>query len=424
MCIFVFRKHKKAHSKHESRHKKKVKKEKSDSSDSESDSSSDSKYEKKSKKKKSKKEAPSSSSSESEVEKVKRSHHKKKSKHYPSDLEAVENKIKEEPTEEEKPRHHHHHHHRHRHHHKQERTELSDRHNLQENQRPRHEKPHSSDKHRHSSKTEPSERETKRNRQSHDDEETNERRHHDRNNRTHDNRHDERNSRQQNNERGSQDRRSNQSHDRPQSSSNSHHRDRGPKKPFCDASDEYEWGRKDANNEDIKNNAQQPKQKPDFGLSGKLTEDTNTYNGVVIKYSEPPDARKPKRRWRLYPFKGDTQLPVLHIHRQSAFLMGRDRKVADIPVDHPSCSKQHAALQYRLTDYTREDGSKGKRIRLYIIDLESANGTFVNNKKIDPKRYVELLEKDVIKFGFSSREYVLLHEHSKDSDYDDDVQDD
>lgn len=60
-------------------------------------------------------------------------------------------------------------------------------------------------------------------------------------------------------------------------------------------------------------------------------------------------------------------------------------------------------------------------MRPYIIDLDSANGTFINNKKIDPKKYVELLEKDVIKFGFSSREYVLLHENSKDEALDDDV---
>jgi len=32
-----------------------------------------------------------------------------------------------------------------------------------------------------------------------------------------------------------------------------------------------------------------------------------------------------------------------------------------------------------------------------------------------------LLEKDVVRFGFSTREYVLLHEHSKDDSFDDDV---
>lgn len=155
------------------------------------------------------------------------------------------------------------------------------------------------------------------------------------------------------------------------------------------------------------------KQKPNFGLSGKLTEEKNVFNGVVVKYSEPPEARIPKRRWRFYVFKGDEALPTLYLHRQSAYLIGRDRKVADIPIDHPSCSKQHAAIQFRLVNYDRPDGTAGRTVRPYIIDLEAANGTFVNNQRIESKRYVELFEKDVVKFGFSSREYVLLHEESK-----------
>lgn len=183
---------------------------------------------------------------------------------------------------------------------------------------------------------------------------------------------------------------------------------------------EYVWGRKPAASKE-ENILPGQKDKPNFGLSGRLAEDTNTFNGVVIKYSQPPEARKPKRRWRFYPFKGDEGLPTLYIHRQSSYLIGRDRKVADIPVDHPSCSKQHAALQYRLVPFEREDGTMGKRVRPYIIDLESSNGTYVNNVKIDPRTYVELLEKDVVKFGYSSREYVLLHEQSKDEQLDDDV---
>lgn len=142
-----------------------------------------------------------------------------------------------------------------------------------------------------------------------------------------------------------------------------------------------------------------------------------------MKYAEPPEARKPKRRWRLYQFKGEQSLPVLHIHRQSAYLIGRDRKICDMPIDHPSASKQHAVLQYRLVKYETEDGRVAKRIRPYIIDLNSSNGTFLNNTKIDPSKYYELMEKDVLKFAFSSREYVLLHERSKDDSDDGDDDD-
>ena len=154
------------------------------------------------------------------------------------------------------------------------------------------------------------------------------------------------------------------------------------------------------------------KEGPNMALSGKLMEDTNVHNGVVVKYSEPPEAKKPKRRWRFYVFKGEETMPVLHLHRQSAYLLGKDRKVADIPIDHPSCSRQHAVLQYRCVPGNSVDGQKITRVLPYIIDLESSNGTFLNNKKIEPKRYMELREKDVLKFGFSSREYVLLHDQS------------
>lgn len=76
----------------------------------------------------------------------------------------------------------------------------------------------------------------------------------------------------------------------------------------------------------------------------------------------------------------------MHIHRQSAYLIGRDSKIADIPVLHPSCSKQHAVLQYRLTPVDLPDGTVIKKTRPYIIDLNSANGTYLNDERIEPQR--------------------------------------
>lgn len=145
------------------------------------------------------------------------------------------------------------------------------------------------------------------------------------------------------------------------------------------------------------------REEPDFKPSGKLLEDTNQYNGVVIKYSQPPEAKKPNLHWRLYMFKANECLDTLYIHRHKAFLIGKDRRVVDIPTDHPSCSKQHAVIQYRKVK-NRDDAIP------YLIDLDSSNGTFLNGSKIDSSRYYELREKDVIKFGYSTREYVLMHD--------------
>lgn len=158
------------------------------------------------------------------------------------------------------------------------------------------------------------------------------------------------------------------------------------------------------------------KQKPNMQQSGRLAEDTNKFNGVLVKYNEPADAKQPKRKWRLYPFKGEESLDFIPIHNQSAYLLGRDRRVADIPIDHPSCSLQHAAIQFRAVQFERSDGSVGKRVRPYVIDLESSNGTYLNNKRIEARKFVELFEKDVIKFGFSTRDYVVLHEDLTESD--------
>ncbi|KAK1391823.1 SMAD/FHA domain-containing protein [Heracleum sosnowskyi] len=155
------------------------------------------------------------------------------------------------------------------------------------------------------------------------------------------------------------------------------------------------------------------KEKPSFELSGKLAEETNRFRGITLLFNEAPDARKPDTRWRLYVFKGgDVLNEPLYVHRQTSYLFGRERRVADIPTDHPSCSKQHAVLQYRQVETEQPDGTLSKQVKPYIMDLGSTNGTFINEERIDPQRYYELREKDTIKFGNSSREYVLLHENS------------
>ncbi|KAI1789637.1 SMAD/FHA domain-containing protein, partial [Ganoderma leucocontextum] len=161
--------------------------------------------------------------------------------------------------------------------------------------------------------------------------------------------------------------------------------------------------------------AAEDKAKPNFGNSGLLAAATKTVQHgdgtkTVLKYHEPPEARKPAVGWRLYVFKGKEQVDLLHIQRQSAYLIGRDKAVVDIPIDHPSCSKQHAVIQYRQVQEKNEFGDVKSAIKPFIIDLESTNGTIVNDSPIPTSRYFEVMLGDVIKFGESVREYVLLSE--------------
>ncbi|KAJ2739724.1 hypothetical protein H4R23_000267, partial [Coemansia sp. Cherry 401B] len=119
---------------------------------------------------------------------------------------------------------------------------------------------------------------------------------------------------------------------------------------------------------------------PDFRLSGKLAAEANAVNGVELKYSEPAEARRPVgARWRIYVFKDGKDIDMHHVDSASAFLFGRDRKAS-----------------YFLTPY--------------LIDLASTNGTYLNGQRIPAQRFVELRSEDVVKLGFSTREYVLLRE--------------
>lgn len=154
------------------------------------------------------------------------------------------------------------------------------------------------------------------------------------------------------------------------------------------------------------------KQKPNYKPTGLLAKEANTVAGTttVLKYHEPPEARKPpaKQQWRMYVFKDKDLLDTIYLHTRSAWLMGRDEKVTDYFVEHPSISKQHAVIQFRHRTSTDEFGDKTSKVKPYLIDLDSANGTKMNGEKIKPSRYVELVDGDVVGFGDSEREYVMM----------------
>ena len=165
-----------------------------------------------------------------------------------------------------------------------------------------------------------------------------------------------------------------------------------------------------------------PVEKPNFAPSGLLAKESNNVNGVALKYHEPPEARRPPSSWRLYVFKDDKEVgasiltDMLVLGRQSCYLIGRDRVVVDIATEHPSISKQHAVIQFRLVIKRNEFGDESRSIkyvlsnRPFLIDLDSANGTTVNAAGIPKSRYYELRHGDTCRFGGSTREYVLLDE--------------
>ena len=53
---------------------------------------------------------------------------------------------------------------------------------------------------------------------------------------------------------------------------------------------------------------------------------------------------------------------------------------------HPAQHVCHGLTPHRLVDHTRENGTETRKVKPYMMDLESTNGTFLNNEKIDPRK--------------------------------------
>ncbi|CAF0929432.1 unnamed protein product [Adineta ricciae] len=139
-------------------------------------------------------------------------------------------------------------------------------------------------------------------------------------------------------------------------------------------------------------------------------------NGLKFSYKEPSEARTPDQRWRLTVSKDDDDSSNYRVYRQSKYVFGRDKDHCDIHLHHSSCSNFHAVLQYRL----RSD-SHGHHIHPYLMDLDSAHGTYLNRRRMDSNRYYRLEENDCIRFGDSSKEFIFQldsdssNKHSNDS---------
>ena len=158
-----------------------------------------------------------------------------------------------------------------------------------------------------------------------------------------------------------------------------------------------------------------------FELSGVLAKQTNTVNqkGTVLKWQSPPECKLPAVKWVMFTMKnGETTGNPTELFKQKAWLFGRDQDVVDVILHNLSCSKQHAVLCFRNTEIgtdnrARYTGQRNLEIKPYIIDLQSTNGTFINGERIDDSRYYELKEFDLIKFGQSTTEYMILNDKSK-----------
>nr|CCA16643.1 conserved hypothetical protein [Albugo laibachii Nc14] len=76
-------------------------------------------------------------------------------------------------------------------------------------------------------------------------------------------------------------------------------------------------------------------------------------------------------------------------------IAGRMKEGCDVHFNHPSISRTHAVFQF---------DEQGK---LFLMDLKSTHGTFLNKKRIHPGKFYALNVGDLLRFGDSTRLYAI-----------------
>ncbi|XP_047249221.1 kanadaptin [Girardinichthys multiradiatus] len=128
-------------------------------------------------------------------------------------------------------------------------------------------------------------------------------------------------------------------------------------------------------------------------------------NFPPLPYTEPPwGGPSPESPYALEILKNGTIVDTVPLTQRSYFVVGR-LPVCDVSLEHPSISRYHAVIQYR--GQAGEEGCVGEESGFYIHDLGSTHGTVVNKNKVPPKTYIRLRVGHVLKFGGSTRLFIL-----------------
>lgn len=122
-----------------------------------------------------------------------------------------------------------------------------------------------------------------------------------------------------------------------------------------------------------------------------------------LKYKEPWWSTKPAvgDKFSLEVLKNGCIISTLNLTEKPYHVFGR-LPSCDVVLEHPSISRYHALVQYR----GETDGDRTLS-GFYLYDLGSTHGTAVNKSKIKVKTYYRLKVGYVIKFGGSSRLFIL-----------------
>ncbi|CAJ0925303.1 unnamed protein product, partial [Ranitomeya imitator] len=136
-------------------------------------------------------------------------------------------------------------------------------------------------------------------------------------------------------------------------------------------------------------------------LSARLPSDAYQ-SSPAIPYREPTWSGWPEAVYSLEVLKGGSILSTKSLNGSSWTVFGR-LPTCHVSLEHPSVSRYHAVLQYRSVPGMEPDQGRG----FYVFDLGSTHGTFINKQRIQPKTYCRIRVGHVLKFGGSTRLFIL-----------------
>lgn len=121
---------------------------------------------------------------------------------------------------------------------------------------------------------------------------------------------------------------------------------------------------------------------------------------IVLPYREPVWGGIPEKKYKLEILKSGVILETIDLTLKSFYVFGR-LPICDIPLAHPTISRYHAVIQYRLK------GDEKNPRGLYLFDLGSTHGSFWNGHRMKSNMYVRVRSGHMIRFGCSQRKFII-----------------
>ena len=122
---------------------------------------------------------------------------------------------------------------------------------------------------------------------------------------------------------------------------------------------------------------------------------------AVIPYKEPAWGGVTDRPYYFEVIKNGAVTDRFELTDKSYYVFGR-LPSCDHSMDHPSLSRYHAVIQH-----CAKNNSEGHDLGWHLYDLDSTHGTWINKSKVLPWVFHRLRVGYVVKFGGSTRLYIL-----------------